>query len=103
MDPVVFQLARQLQTKLERINVQEDRDTFLWVHGFLVAVVDRIEAMTAKYAEAWPAWEDQADQIVATIESLVPLRSSASVRTVCSPNVWISESSEVVGWPIRAL
>ena len=34
MDPEVFQLARQLQTKLERIKVQEDRDTFLWVHGF---------------------------------------------------------------------
>lgn len=45
MDPEVFQLARKLQTKLERINVQEDRDTFLWVHGFLVALVDRIEAL----------------------------------------------------------
>jgi hypothetical protein len=44
MDPEVFRLARQLQTKLERINVQGDRDTFLWVHGFLVGLVDRIEA-----------------------------------------------------------
>ena len=33
-------------------------------------------------AEAWPTWEDQADQIVATIESLVPFGHSTLVRQV---------------------
>ncbi|HKM53848.1 MAG TPA: glycosyltransferase [Isosphaeraceae bacterium] len=33
-------------------------------------------------AEAWPTWEDQADQIVTTIESLVPFGRSSLVRQV---------------------
>ena len=33
-------------------------------------------------AETWPTWEDQADQIVATIESLVPFGRSSLVRHV---------------------
>jgi hypothetical protein len=31
-------------------------------------------------AESWPTWEDQADQIVATIESLVPFGRCSLVR-----------------------
>ena len=33
-------------------------------------------------AEAWPTWEDQADRIVATIESLVPFGRCSLVRQV---------------------
>jgi hypothetical protein len=33
-------------------------------------------------AEAWPSWEDQADQIVATIESLVPFGRASLVRHI---------------------
>ena len=33
-------------------------------------------------AETWPTWEDQADQILATIESLVPFGASSLVRHV---------------------
>jgi hypothetical protein len=33
-------------------------------------------------AEAWPTWEDQAEQIVATIESLVPFGRCSLVRQV---------------------
>ena len=35
-------------------------------------------------AESWPTWEDQADQILATIESLVPLGRCSLVRHVAS-------------------
>jgi hypothetical protein len=43
MDQQVFELARQFQTKLERIDAQADRDSFIWAHGFLIGLIDRIE------------------------------------------------------------
>src|SRR4051794_18924602 len=43
MNQDVFQLARQLQKKLERLNPERDRDTLVWVHGFLSGVISHVE------------------------------------------------------------
>src|ERR1700722_11130413 len=43
MDQQLFELARQLQTKLERIDPEMERDTFEWAHDFLIRFIDRIE------------------------------------------------------------
>jgi hypothetical protein len=43
MDQQVFELTRQLQARLGRIDIQADRDTFVWIHGFLVGLIDQIE------------------------------------------------------------
>ena len=43
MDPQLFALARQLQTKLARINEEADSDLFESVHGLLIEFIDCIE------------------------------------------------------------
>jgi hypothetical protein len=48
-------------------------------------------------AEAWPTWEDQADQILAAIESLVPFGRVSLVRHVAKNQFrWILHSQPVV-------
>ena len=48
-------------------------------------------------AEAWPTWEDQADQILASIESLVPFGRVSLVRHVAKNQFrWILHSQPVV-------
>jgi len=52
MDPQLFALARQLQTKLARINEEADSDLFESVHGLLIDLIDGLEtAMPALRAK----------------------------------------------------
>jgi hypothetical protein len=52
MDPQLFALARQLQTKLARINEEADSDLFESVHGLLIELIDGLEtAMPALRAK----------------------------------------------------
>lgn len=43
MDPQLFKLARQLQTKLAQIDDQANPDAFESVHGLLIEFIDCIE------------------------------------------------------------
>jgi hypothetical protein len=64
MDPQVFELARQLQAKLARIDERGDREIFESVHDLLIKLIDGIEtAMPAlrnkrEKAEAKAALEE---------------------------------------------
>src|SRR4051794_23331264 len=44
MNQDVFALARQLQKKLDQVNPEADRDTFVWIHGFLIGLINRVES-----------------------------------------------------------
>jgi hypothetical protein len=43
MDPQLFELARQLQAKLVRIDERADQEVFKSVHGLLIKLIDGIE------------------------------------------------------------
>jgi hypothetical protein len=43
MDKAIVNLAQQLELRLKQIDPLADRATCEWVHGFLIAVIERLE------------------------------------------------------------
>lgn len=58
MDERVYEIAHRLQTSLERIDPQADRDTLIWAHGFLAGLLNQLQARVpeVKVRRKRPSW-----------------------------------------------
>jgi hypothetical protein len=68
MDQRVIELATHLQAALLRIDPQGGRETLEWAHGFLIALIERIEksvpGLTLKRVRASDSNLDEAERIL---------------------------------------
>ena len=65
MDPQVFELARQLQAELARIDNETEPGTFESVHGLLIKLVDHLETARPVLRKKREKAEAKADQELA--------------------------------------
>jgi hypothetical protein len=49
VDQPIIEIAQQLQSRLERLDPQTDRDTLIWAHGFLTGLVNGIRARVPEF------------------------------------------------------
>jgi hypothetical protein len=87
MNQDVLQLARQLQQKLERLNPERDRDTLVWVHGFLSGVLSHVEnTLPAGQVPSSTAFSpSERAEPRPTLEELLPQCYKSLIRLRASP------------------
>jgi hypothetical protein len=82
MDKAIINLAQQLELRLKQIDPLADRATFEWIHGFLIALIERIEksipALASKppsFCESdWDELQRMAKKVQAKLDDLDDLR-----------------------------
>ena len=77
MNSALLNLARQLQTMLEGIDEQKDRDTLVWAHGLLTGLVDRIQTRIPELASSHTSLKTTSELRERTKRLLAELKSMA--------------------------